>query len=221
MDFKTQLAELSLKVERLKEQLQTEEAVKTAIVLPFIQLLGYDVFDPSVVNPEFVADIGIKKGEKVDYAILENGEPIFIIECKHWKQKLTAHGSQLFRYFNVTPCNFAILTNGLEFYFYSDFDSSNIMDEKPFFQFSILSITADQLDFIEWFHSQYFDQNKVLEAGKRLKYRNEFTNYINHQLSKPDDTFLKFIISQVYKGKLTDKAWRELSPIVKECFPKM
>ena len=49
--------------------LLTEEAAKTALVMPFIQALGYDVFNPSEVIPEYTADVGTKKGEKVDYAI--------------------------------------------------------------------------------------------------------------------------------------------------------
>jgi predicted type IV restriction endonuclease len=217
MDFKAQLTALSQKINGYKDKLQTEEAVKTAIVLPFIQALGYDIFDPSVVNPEFVADMGIKKGEKVDYAIMENGNPIFIIECKHWKQKLTAHGSQLFRYFNVTPCKFALLTNGLDLYIYSDFDNPNIMDNEPFFKCDLSNLDAGQIDFIEWFNIEYFNKANVLEAGKKMKYENEFSTYITQQLKTPNDAFIKFIISQVYKGKLTDKAIRELSPIVIEC----
>ncbi len=52
------------------------------------------------VVPEFVADIGTKKGEKVDYAILKDSEPVVIIECKHWKERAEAHNSQLHRYYN-------------------------------------------------------------------------------------------------------------------------
>jgi predicted type IV restriction endonuclease len=217
MDFKQQMTALSQKINGYKEKLQTEEAVKTAIVLPFIQALGYDIFDPSVVNPEYTADVGIKKGEKVDYAIMENGNPIFIIECKHWKQKITAHGSQLFRYFNVTPCKFALLTNGIELCFYSDFDSPNIMDDKPFYQCDLSKLDAGQLDFIEWFHVEYFDKNKVLEASKKLKYQNEFTQYIKEQSANPNEAYIRFVISQVYKGKMTDKVIRELTPIVLSC----
>jgi predicted type IV restriction endonuclease len=221
MEFQAFIKQLGKKSATLKEQLQTEEAVKTAIILPFIQGLGYDIFDPSVVNPEFVADMGIKKGEKVDYAIIEDGTPIFIVECKHWKQKLTTHGSQLFRYFNVTPCKFAILTNGIDFHIYSDFDAPNIMDETPFFTFDITTITAEQLDFLEWFHLDYFEAPKVIDAGKRLKYISEFSTFVKRQLATPDDAFLRFIIGQVYKGKLTDKAWRELSPLVRESILKL
>ncbi len=64
---------LSERAARLLEQntLTTEEATKHALVLPFIQALGYDVFNPMEVVPEYTADFGLKQGEKVDYASSE------------------------------------------------------------------------------------------------------------------------------------------------------
>lgn len=212
--------ELGAKAATIKEQLQTEEAVKTAIILPFIQLLSYDVFDPSVVNPEFTADLGIKKGEKVDYAILEYGSPVLIIECKHWRQSLTAHGSQLHRYFNCTPCKFAMLTNGIEYQIFSDFDAANIMDEMPFFSFNISAMNTEQYDFLEWFHSDFFEVGKAIEAARNMKYTARFSNYLDNQFTNPDENFMRFIIAQVYNGKLTDKAWRDLSPLVRQAILK-
>ncbi len=114
--------------------------------MPFIKLLGYDVFDPFEVNPEFVADIGIKKGEKVDYAIMKEGEPIIIIECKHHLEKLDPHNSQLFRYFHVCKAKFGLLTNGLTYRFYTDLTDANKMDEKPFFEFNISEIKDVQIE---------------------------------------------------------------------------
>ena len=84
MDFKDQIKLLSERVIKLKENTQTEEATKTAFIMPFLQTLGYDVFDPTEVVPEYTCDLGIKKGEKIDYAIHKDGQPIILIECKHW-----------------------------------------------------------------------------------------------------------------------------------------
>ena len=102
MDFKDQIKLLSERVIKLKENTQTEEATKTAFIMPFLQTLGYDVFDPTEVVPEYTCDLGIKKGEKIDYAIHKDGQPIILIECKHWKEDLTSHNGQLFRYFHVS-----------------------------------------------------------------------------------------------------------------------
>lgn len=114
MEFKDQITQFAKRVDRLLPQIKTEEATKTSLILPFITILGYDVFDPFEVNPEFIADIGIKKGEKVDYAILKDGNPIILIECKHYEEDLSPHNSQLFRYFHTTTAKFGLLTNGID-----------------------------------------------------------------------------------------------------------
>ncbi|MDL2310314.1 type I restriction enzyme HsdR N-terminal domain-containing protein, partial [Parabacteroides sp. OttesenSCG-928-B22] len=102
MDFKDSIKQLGDRIVKLKDKIQTEEATKNAFVMPFIQLLGYDVFNPLEVLPEHTCDIGTKKGEKIDYAIIKNDEPVLLIECKHWKQELTLHDNQLLRYFGVS-----------------------------------------------------------------------------------------------------------------------
>src|SRR5690554_3263597 len=141
MDFKDLIRQLGERVEKLKSQVTTEEATKNAFIMPFIKDLGYDIFNPLEVIPEFVADVGIKQGEKIDYAILKDNEPILLIECK-WHGNLLNinNASQLFRYFHTTKAKFAILTNGIEYKFFTDLVEPNKMDEKPFFVFDITQI---------------------------------------------------------------------------------
>ena len=102
MDFIDQLRSLAVRITNTKDMIQTEEATKNAMVMPFMQALGYNVFDPLEVTPELIADVGTKKGEKVDYAILRDGKPIILFECKKCSGDLNInHASQLFRYFHV------------------------------------------------------------------------------------------------------------------------
>ena len=82
MTINAELEKLAERVRKFSETISTEEAAKTSIVLPFLQALGYEVFDPSEVVPEFTADAVGKKGEKVDYAIQLGGEIRILIECK-------------------------------------------------------------------------------------------------------------------------------------------
>ena len=117
MELKLKLEQLHQRVNGLKDQIQTEEATKTAFVMPFIQILGYDIFNPTEVVPEFIADIGTKKGEKVDFVIKKEDEPILIIECKNWKENADAHNSQLHRYYHVSKARFGVLTNGIIYNF--------------------------------------------------------------------------------------------------------
>lgn len=76
--------------------IQTEEETKKAMVMPLIQILGYNVFDPLEVTPELIADVGTKKGEKVDYEILKDGQPTVLFECKNAGAELDInHAGQL------------------------------------------------------------------------------------------------------------------------------
>ena len=117
MDFIEEIKTFASKIAQRKESIQTEEATKMSLIVPFFQILGYDVFNPSEFCPEYTADVGIKKGEKVDYAILDNGDPIVLIECKWCGEQLDKHSSQLFRYFSTTTAKFGILTNGIILFF--------------------------------------------------------------------------------------------------------
>ncbi|HTN22218.1 MAG TPA: type I restriction endonuclease [Pelobium sp.] len=215
MDFKDEVRQLGLRTEKMIPQIQTEEATKNALIMPFIKLLGYDVFDPFEVNPEFIADIGIKKGEKVDYAIMKDGEPIIIIECKHHLEKLDPHNSQLFRYFHVCKAKFGLLSNGLVYRFYTDLNDVNKMDDKPFFEFNIAEIKDAQIEELKKFHKSYFDVENISNTASDLKYTNELKTIITSELKNPTPVFVKHFASQVYGGKLTEKILAQFTELVK------
>ena len=141
MDFIDQIKVLAAKIPSLSANIKTEEATKNALVMPLLNILGYNVFDPTEVVPEFTTDYGTKKGEKVDYAIFREGKPVILIECKSIDVDLdTVHASQLFRYFTVSEAKIGILTNGIVYRFFTDIDAPNKMDEKPFLEINLLDI---------------------------------------------------------------------------------
>ena len=216
MEIQAQLKALSEKIDVLKDQIQTEEATKTAFTLPFINLLGYDIFNPTEVVPEFTADIGLKKGEKVDYAIFQNGSPILIIECKHWREDLDVHNSQLYRYFNVTKARFALLTNGIEYRFYTDLDETNKMDEKPFLGFDITNMKDQIVTEIIKIHKSNFDVDKIFNNASSLKYTKEIKKIFNQELNEPSDEFVRLFASKVYSGKLTEKIKIQFKELVQK-----
>lgn len=221
MDLFNQLKGLADKVEQLKEKIQTEESTKHAFTLPFINILGYDSFNPTEVVPEFTADLGLKKGEKVDYAIFQNGNPILIIECKHWKQDLNVHNSQLFRYFHVSKTRFALLTNGINYRFYTDLEESNKMDEKPFLEFNILHIKENIVKEIEKFHKSKFDVSKIVDNASNLKYTREIKYLIDREIENPSPEFIKLFASQAYNGRLTSNVMEEFTDIVNKAFTQI
>jgi hypothetical protein len=221
MELFNQLKALADKVDQLKDKIETEESAKHAFTLPFINILGYDTFDPTEVVPEFTADIGLKKGEKVDYAIFQNDEPILIIECKHWKQNLDVHNSQLFRYFHVTRTRFALLTNGIQYRFYTDLEETNKMDEKPFFEFDITKLKESTVKEIEKFHKSKFDVSQIVDNASNLKYTREIKRLISNQLSEPSAEFVKLFASQVYSGRMTSNVLEEFTELVSKAFSQI
>lgn len=197
-------------VEKLPEQLEraeTEEATKNALVMPFIGALGYDVFDLNEVVPEFVADVGIKKGEKVDYAIMRDGKPMILIETKKQDTDLeVAHASQLYRYFSASDVRFAVLTNGTTYQFYSDLDKPNRMDSRPFFVFDLLDFDESDLRELEQFSKESFDEGKILETANLLKYTRAIKQTVAELWEDPTDEFVRFLARKHHKGRFSASA---------------
>lgn len=205
MDFSEELTSFATRIEKLKDNINTEEATKTSIVLPFFQLLGYDVFNPLEFVPEYTADTGTKKGEKVDYAIMQNNEPIMIIEVKPINTELNSrHLNQLFRYFTVTNARFGILTNGIVYKFYSDLEETNKMDLMPFLEINILQeLNQKTLTELKKFQKECFNTKCILDSALELKYTSLLKNIIAEQLSNPSDQFVRTLIKNIYSGTKT------------------
>ncbi len=215
MEFAENIKALTERFSKMENSILTEEATKMSLILPFFQLLGYDVFNPTEFCPEYTADVGIKKGEKVDYAILINNEPVILIEAKAINKKLDKHSSQLFRYFVTTPAKFAILTNGLNYKIYTDLEEPNKMDKEPFMEFDLLNIAEGQIDQIEKFHKKYLDVEDILNTASILKYSNLFKKYIDQQLNNPSSDFVKLFLQPFYKGAKTQAVIEKFKPILK------
>ena len=216
MEFAERLDSLATKVKNQAEAIGTEEATKNAFVMPFIStILGYDVFDPLEVVPEFTADVGTKKGEKVDYAIMRDGEVQILIECKPSMGTLKIeHASQLFRYFSVTNARIAVLTNGVLWHFYTDLDSPNRMDQKPFLVLDLLDIDETLIPEIQKLSKDSFDLESIINAAEELKYIGALKREIAAQFREPTDDWIKFFTSRVYDGMFTQKVRQQFTGLV-------
>jgi hypothetical protein len=216
MDLENRIAELSKVVRDHREVLLTEEAAKTALVMPFLQALGYNVFNPSEVVPEFTCDVGTKRGEKVDYAICENGAVKILIECKPANSELSLnHAAQLFRYFSTTDCRVAILTNGVAYKFYSDIDQPNKMDDKPFFTMSLETVRKQDLKTLESFTKGIFDIDKIVREAGSLKLQSLVYKELQAEFQQPSDEFIRLIAARVQPGGRFTAGIKELlTPIV-------
>lgn len=203
MELKIKLEQLHQKVTGLKDHINTEEATKNAFVMPFIQILGYDIFNPTEVVPEHICDIGTKKGEKVDYIIKNNDVPIFIIECKHWKESADAHNSQLHRYYHVSKTRFGVLTNGIVYNFYTDLEKPNIMDEKPFLTINIEDLKESSIKILENFTKTGYNLESILDSAEALKFIKAIRKEFEKEIENPSDEIVRLLVNRFYERPLT------------------
>jgi len=220
MEIANALASLAKKVEQRGLMIETEEATKNAFVMPFLNtVLGYDVFDPSEVIPEFTADTGTKKGEKVDYAIMKDGAVQVLIECKKFREPLaTKHASQLYRYFSVTNARIAILTNGETYQFFTDLDAPNKMDERPFLELNLSTIDEHVIPEVAKLTKEDFDLESVISAAGELKFLSQIKKIIHTQLTEPDDDFVRIFASKVYSGVITQRVREQFADLTVKAF---
>lgn len=223
MDLIDRLKDISERIPRLQQDglIKTEAGTKNALIMPFINALGYDVFNPSEVTPELTADVGIKKGEKVDYAILSNGEPIILFECKCFGADLTqVQASQLYRYFSVTTARFGVLTDGVIYRFYTDLDNANRMDENPFFIFDMRDIKEAKVEELKRFTKAAFDKDNILTAASELKYKSFISSYLHKEMNSPSDELTKHLAhaSGAYNGRFTQNVIDDFRAIVRSSF---
>lgn len=219
MDLIDQLNQLASRLPKLTESIQTEEATKNALIMPVLQALGYNVFDPFEVIPEFTADVGTKKNEKVDYVIVRNGKPCILIECKSIGTTLNInHASQLFRYFSVTDARFGILTNGVDYQFFTDIEAPNKMDDKPFFEFSMTRFDAKAVNEIKKFGKSIYDEANILSNASELKYKKQLRMHLSQELESPSEEFVKLFAKRVYSGILTPEKKDQFTQLVGQAF---
>ncbi|MFN3684671.1 MAG: type I restriction endonuclease [Fimbriimonadaceae bacterium] len=216
MDLVDQLRALSTRIPQHLAHTKTEEGTKHALVMPFIHALGYNVFDPTEVVPEFVADVGIKKGEKIDYAIMREGKPIILFECKHATANLDeVHFSQLFRYYHVTSARIGVLTNGVVYRFFTDLEEPNKMDAKPFLEFNLLDFHPPTVEEVKRFAKASFNMDEVLSAAVELKYTKAIKHILAEQMDAPSDEIVRFFAGRVYSGAKTQKVIQQFTDITR------
>jgi predicted type IV restriction endonuclease len=218
MDFIDEIKAIAKTVEKLQHQIQNEEATKTAFIMPFIKTLGYDVFNPMEVHPEFTADVPGMNGKKVDYAICIEDKPVILIECKHCQEDINKpiHKAQLHTYFHTTESKVGILTNGIIYYFYTDTKQANIMDDKPFFEFNMLDFTESAINELKRFSKSKINQDDLSDIAKNLLYTKEIKRLLAEQLINPAPEFVKFFASQVYSGKMMASVVEKFTEIVQK-----
>jgi len=188
---------LQSQVESMVNLAQSEEATKQALVLPLLSALGYNITDLTQVIPEYRAGVFQKKGARVDYAIIKNGEPVILIECKSAETPLSnTIATQLFKYFISTEARIGILTNGLQYRFYTDLDKPNKMDTTPFMQIDLLHDPIEKItEYLQLFTHSDFDIDLIIHFAQKIKYTTAIKRLLSEQLDQPSEKFVCFLHS--------------------------
>jgi len=221
MGFNEDVARLAEQVKQRLNKVVGEEATKQALILPFFAVLGYDVWDPTEVMPEYVADFAVKKAgqfEKVDYALAINSTIVMVVEAKDRSQKAEAHDGQLGRYFNgLLAAKVAIVTNGVEYRFFTDLRAPNVMDKEPFFSFNILKYDSKEIENLKLFHRDNFDIEAIGKHAEEMVYLEAMTNLVGNLLRSPSETFMRFLVGELgIDKKITAKVLNKFEPIIKK-----
>ena len=215
MDFKDQIIQLSDKIANQKDSIATEEATKTSFIMPMIVALGYDVFNPFEVVPEVDCDL-TKRGEKIDYAIMKNDAPILLIECKHCKQNLDPHSTQLAKYYAASNARFGVLTNGIEYRFFADLEKQNIMDENPFLVVNMLDLSDADIEQLKKFHKSYYNEQEILSTAQELQITIQVKDLLTRNFQNPGDEFVRYFVKCINDWKSNAKMIEQYRPIVKK-----
>lgn len=217
MAFKDDLQKLSVQVKERIVHITNEEMTKQALIIPFIQTLGFDVFNPLEVRPEYSADFGNKKGERVDYALFKDGQPIIFIEAKPANENLNNHDAQLSRYFNsATNVKLAILTNGSEYRFFTDLNTNNVMDDAPFLIVDLLKLKDSDIENLNNLRIENFDKESLITYAEELVYTSALNTNLKSLFNNPNDEFIRFIIKEVSDVRITNNVIERFRPLVKK-----
>ncbi|MGL6115631.1 MAG: type I restriction endonuclease [Cetobacterium sp.] len=216
MELRNQIEDLGKKIKIYKERISNEEMTKTAFILPFFEALGYDTRNPFEFHPEFTADLLDSKGEKVDYAILNNDKPQILIEAKSCNDNLDKHDKQLMRYFHTTEAKIGILTNGIIYKFYTDLDEPNKMDIKPFLEIDLLNIKDTEINELKKFSKKDFDILNILTSAEELKYSGAIKKLLKVNFDMPSESFSNYILGEIYDGIKTQKVKDKFALIIKK-----
>ncbi len=216
MKFKQDIENLVKRIETYKERVQNEEMTKTAFIMLFFDILGYDTRNPFEFVPEFTADIAGAKGEKVDYAVFVNENLEMLVEAKSWQESLENHEKQLNRYFNVVDAKIGILTNGLHYKFFTDLEEPNKMDSKPFLEFNLLDLKERHINELRKFKKDKFNKESILSSAEELKYLSLIRNVLKKEFENPSDELVALLINDVYEGFKTAKVKEKFQPIIKK-----
>lgn len=199
-ELHSRLIDIAKRLPSIRSVCTNEESTKLFLVLPVLNALGYDVTDPTVVQPEYGADFRDGVCDRVDYAILRAGEPVIAIECKKVGADLSSNRAQLRAYFTaLQSVRLGILTNGLCFEFFVDVENANIMDDEPFLALDMVSaalsgVPADVLDVLGSLTRTGFQPAAISEIAEMRLVSKRLRTVLMQEVREPSLEFCRTIL---------------------------
>ena len=208
-------------VKRVKERYNDcrggEQATKAALIAPLFAILGYDLADPRECKPEYRTDFG--KGEKaafpVDWAFLIDGAFAFFVEAKAAGAKITKYAEQLGMYFAKEPTvKLGILTNGVQWKFFTDLDHEHIMDKELFLTWNVLEDELIPLDLLTLLQKSQFKQQLIRTFAEGIRRRSLLVDGLTRLLEGPSPEFVKLAVQNIVTVHGENIETRNLTPRV-------
>ncbi len=174
------------KIRTYKDYIENEAQTRNNFISPFLNAMGYDHTDLSIVKVEATADFLDRKGMKVDYILYaKDRESTILMEAKHHKENLENHFKQLSDYFyytrykeNTKKVEFGILTNGIEYRFYTDLDKDNLLDKEPFLIINLEELTSKDFEYLKKFSRNSLNIEEARSFALEKKYTDKFLTYL-------------------------------------------
>ncbi|BCI65996.1 type I restriction endonuclease [Acetobacter aceti] len=223
-DFRQKFKTFSERMIGISTRCTNEEATKLFLVLPLINFLGYDTMNPDEVCPEHNADFSEKYKNRVDFAILKEGEPVIAIECKSLGAELKDDRGQLRSYFNAAPTvKMGVITDGMAYEFYADSDEPNMMDSNAFLSFDLHDIAKGKIedsvvDGLKSLQKSNFDPENIgAEAKRKLIFQN-LVQQIEELAKEPSDAFVRLLLQGIGLSNIRSKAMADYIILTKSAF---
>ena len=211
MGLMDEMRKISEKINQQRPMMTNEVATELVSIHPFIRALGYDIGNLNEVSPQHTADVRTSGSERVDYAIKQSGKPIIFIDSKAANKVLSENNwRQLYNYFGAEDVRFGILTNGIEYRFYTDLEKLNIMDKQPFLIIDMLNLDDGLVNVLEGFTKANFDVERILSSARKLR----VLRLLDKEYASPSEEFVEFFARQLYTGSLSKRALDEFAPVV-------
>ncbi|WP_395046503.1 type I restriction enzyme HsdR N-terminal domain-containing protein [Flavobacterium sp.] len=210
----------NFKINEAIELCSNEAQTRKFLIEPFFFMLNYE---SNNLIPEYNADFGDRISQKIDYAILLNKKDTILVEAKKYNSKLTdKEAGQLNGYFNNTKnSKIAILTNGIEYRFYSDVVEPNIIDSKPFFTFNITAYTETDLETLITFDKRYVNILQIVKSAQEIVFVESFETAFFKELIAPSKDLLKSIHKNMtFNTKFNEETQGKMINLINSSFLK-